>query len=248
MKQIYANAANVYLWLGREANSSDIAMRFVAAQASKPLRSRGPGYYPLWTRTQGESLQSLCERPYWRRMWIIQELLHANDITVWCGSLSFLWGDLEKLYLKLKKIEESNWFAHHRFHMMIMQSSAAVMIWQRAHWRHRDTPMPRLQTLVEIFRDWKCSDLRDKIFALSGMATAQSTVVPDYALTVREVYFAVMRNVGRDEQFGTLLSQILGLSGREVELSDQKMIEYKTPDAQTMVLKARQYDWTDTTV
>ncbi|KAI0809431.1 heterokaryon incompatibility protein-domain-containing protein [Xylaria sp. FL0064] len=250
MKQIYANATKVYVWLGREAENSDTAMRFVAAQASKRLRSRGPGYYPLWTRQQGDVLHNLCERPYWRRMWIIQELLHAEDITVWCGSLHFPWGDMEKLYLKLETVEEANWFAHHEFHMRVMQSSAAVMIWQRAHWRHPDTPVPRLPTLIRIFRDWQCTDLRDKVFALSGMATEESTVVPDYALTIREVYLAVMQNVQREdeEQFGTLLSQILGLAGRDIDLPGQKMIEYRTPDAQRLVLKARHDDWTDAVV
>ncbi|KAI0196918.1 heterokaryon incompatibility protein-domain-containing protein [Astrocystis sublimbata] len=248
MKQIYANAAEVYVWLGQEANSSDIAMRFMASQASEPLRRRGPGYYPVWTRTQGEALQNLCERPYWRRMWIIQELLHANNITVWCGSLNFTWADLEKLYCKLAIVQESNWFAHHKFHLMVTQSSAAIMVWQRAHWRHPKTRRQRLQTLIQIFRDWKCSDPRDKVFALSAMAVPWSTVIPDYALTIREVYFAVMHNVGRDEQFGILLSQILGLAGCDIDMPDQAMIEYKTPDPQRLVLKARQHDWIDAIV
>lgn len=78
---------------------------------------------------------------------------------------------------------------------MVMQSSAAVMIWQRARWRHPDTPVPSLQTLIEIFRDWQCTDLRDKVFTLSGMVTEESTVEPDYALTTQEVYFAVLRHI-----------------------------------------------------
>ncbi|KAG5746663.1 hypothetical protein H9Q70_010654 [Fusarium xylarioides] len=217
MRQIYTSATKVYVWLGQEDEGSNIAMRFVAAQASKPLRPRGSGYRPLWSRQEGKALHALFDRRYWRRMWIIQELLHANDITVWCGSLSFTWDDIEKLYLKLKTIEESNWFAHHEYHLMVMQSSAAVMIWQRAHWRHPDTPVPSLQTLIEIFRDWQCTDLRDKVFALSGMATEESTVEPDYTLTTREVYFAVLRHdEGQQEQFRALLAQTFGLAGRDV--------------------------------
>ncbi|KAI0854642.1 heterokaryon incompatibility protein-domain-containing protein [Xylaria cubensis] len=249
MKQIYASAAEVYVWLGQKANNSDVAMHFLATHASKPLRRRGQGYYPVWSKQQGNALYALCERPYWRRMWIIQELLHAKDITVWCGSFHFSWENLETLYLKLKTVEESNWFAHHKYHMMVMQSSAAVMVWQRAHWRHPNTPVPRLQTLIEIFRDWQCTEIRDKVFALSGMATQESTVVPDYALTTREVYFAVLQNIrGQQEQFRILLSQILGLAGRDVDLNGQDMIEYRTPDAQRLVLKARQNDWTDSAV
>ncbi|KAF5597543.1 het-domain-containing protein [Fusarium pseudoanthophilum] len=227
MRQIYTSAAKVYVWLGQEEENSDVAMRFVAAQASKPLRPRGSGYNPIWSRQEGKALHTLCDRRYWRRMWIIQELLHANDITVWCGSLSFTWDDIEKLYLKLKTIEESNWFAHHEYHLMVMQSSAAVMVWQRAHWRHPDTPVPRLQTLIEIFRDWQCTDLRDKVFALSGMATKESTVEPDYTLTTREVYFAVLQHVeGQQEQFRALLAQTFGLAGRDVDLHGQNMYSH----------------------
>lgn len=108
MRQIYASAAKVYMWLGQEDESSSIAMRFVAAQASKPLRPRGPGYRPLWSRQEGKARHALCGRCYWRRMWIIQGLLHANDTTVWCGSLSFTCGNIEKRCLKLKTIQECN--------------------------------------------------------------------------------------------------------------------------------------------
>ncbi|KAF5543825.1 het-domain-containing protein [Fusarium mexicanum] len=229
MRQIYTSAAKVYVWLGQKDESSDIAMRFVVAQASKPLRPRVSGYYPLWSRREGKALHALCDRRYWRRMWIIQELLHANDITVWCGSLNFSWDDIEKLYLKLKTIEESHWFAHHEYHLMVMQSSAAVMVWQRAHWRHPDTPVPTLQTLIEIFRDWQCTDLRDKVFALSGMATEESTVEADYTLTTQEVYFAVLRRVEAQQgQFCALLSQIFGLAGRDIDLHGQNMYSHLT--------------------
>ncbi|KAF5538624.1 HETEROKARYON incompatibility [Fusarium phyllophilum] len=89
MRQIYTSAAKVYVWLGKKDENCNIAMRFVAAQASKPLRPRGSGYYPLWSRQEGKALHTLFDRRYWRRMWIIQELLHASDIIVWYDSLSF---------------------------------------------------------------------------------------------------------------------------------------------------------------
>lgn len=108
---------------------------------------------------------------------------------------------------------------HRLLHTQVAQSSAAMMLWQRAHWRHPDTPVPRLETLIDIFRDWKCSDIKDKVFALVDMATSDSAIVPNYALTTSQIYFGVMENVQKDkEQFGTKLSQMLGLSNREVYL------------------------------
>ncbi|KAH8660070.1 heterokaryon incompatibility protein-domain-containing protein [Xylariales sp. PMI_506] len=246
MKQIYANAAEVFVWLGKAADDSDVAVRYLTNQASKPLRQRAQGYYPLWSEAEGRSLSALCERPYWRRMWIIQELLHAGIITVWCGSQHFAWTDIESLYLKLKEIERSNWFAHHRFHMAVMQSSAAVMLWQRAHWRHPKTPVPHLQTLIEIFKDWQCSDVRDKVFALVGMATQESAIVPDYGLSTKDMYLDVVRRAhGDQKQFGTLLSQILGLAGTDIALAAQEMIQYKTHSPEKLVFRARLNDWSD---
>lgn len=56
------------------------------------------------------------------------------------------------------------------------------------------------------------------------MATEESTVEPDYTLTTREIYFAVLRRVeGHQEQFRALLSQTFGLAGRDVDLHEQNM-------------------------
>ncbi|KAF7531295.1 hypothetical protein G7054_g8997 [Neopestalotiopsis clavispora] len=243
MKAIYAQANEVYVWLGPEEDDSDHGMRFLAQQSNSPLRVRGSGYFPIWSRREAKALSALCERPYWRRMWIIQELLHARKITVWCGTKYFDWSDIEALYLKLETIQNTHWFAHHEFFMPIKQSAATTMIWQRAHWRHPKTPPPRLSRLIEIFRDWHCTDIRDKVFALVGMATPESTIVPDYALTTREIYFAVMRKVRRDRiDFANLLSQLLGVAGKDVELWEQSLVEYNVHPAETMVLRSRLLD------
>ncbi|RDW75495.1 hypothetical protein BP6252_06637 [Coleophoma cylindrospora] len=243
MKQIYVCATDVFVWLGSKADNSDLAMEFIIQQTNKPLRKRGSGYYPIWRGEVGKALHTLCERPYWSRMWIIQELLHAEKITVWCGKKSFEWTDFESLYLKLKTLEDTNWFAHHKFHMAVMQSAAMTMVWQRAHWRHPDTPAPRLQRLIEIFRDWKCMEIKDKVFALVGMAAARITTVPDYALSTREVYFMVMDEVDTDrDHFANLLSQVLGLAARDCDLDEHDLIEYKVQPAERLVLRARIMD------
>lgn len=153
MKDVYAKPAGVFVWLGKEADNSDLAMNFLVQQASEKLRRKSLGYHPVWPRSVGAALHALCERRYWRRMWIIQELLHASAIAVRCGTKQFAWSHLEILYTKLKTFEESNWFAHHPYHMMVMHGSAATMIWQRAHYRHPDTPAARLRILIETFRD-----------------------------------------------------------------------------------------------
>jgi hypothetical protein len=218
MKRIYSTASYVYIWLGAEAENSDCAMDWLNQKASQKLRPRGPGYHPIWNRVQGKALVRLCERPYWRRMWIIQEILHAERIVMWCGSKWVEWNAIEQLYLTLKSLQDEAWDAHHESVLEVLHSAAAVMAWQRAHWRHPSVTAPRLQTLVEVFQEWQCGDVRDKVFALVSMASRDTAIEPDYSLTAREVFIAVRDNADSDWKFGNLLSQLLGLSQRDISL------------------------------
>jgi hypothetical protein len=212
----------VDIWLGK-GSDSDLAVRYIN-KTSAVLTKAGLGYKKIWSDRIGRSLCELCERPYWRRMWIIQEVCHSNDITVRCGRVSFHWSKLEALYLRLKKIEEQSWFAHHRYVMRVLQSSAAVMVWQRAHWRHPETNRPSLQTLVEVFHTWQCADIRDKVYALLSMADPETTMPPDYSKTALEVYHDV---VGRNGEYGTrwcsLLSQVLAIPAQSANLPGRQL-------------------------
>ena len=72
MKQIYTYAANVCVWLGpaNQMQNSDLAMEFLSKKASRQLRPRGMGFHHVWSREEGDALRDLCERSYWKRMWI----------------------------------------------------------------------------------------------------------------------------------------------------------------------------------
>jgi hypothetical protein len=56
------------------------------------------------------------------------------------------------------------------------------------------------------------------------MAPPDSTTIPDYGSSTREVYFKVMRKVRDDRpRFGNLLSQIMGIAGKDVDFWDQAL-------------------------
>ncbi|KAN0110910.1 HET domain containing protein [Hyaloscypha variabilis] len=238
MKEIYANATDMHIWLGNEADESDIAMDFIREKAALGLKPKGIGFRTPWRRDEGKALCELFERPYWRRMWIIQEVAHAQKITVGCGSKTFDWECLETLYLTLKKIEDTGWFAHQQHAINILQSSAFVMVWQRAYWRHPQTPTPALKDLIELFQGWKCTDVRDKVFALINMATLETRINPDYSLTARDIYFAVQaKHPSAKPQFFNLLSQVLGVRGRDVNFHSPSLVEYKVQPVERILLK-----------
>ncbi|KAL2277951.1 hypothetical protein FJTKL_15079 [Diaporthe vaccinii] len=212
MKQIYSMASNVYIWLGRESENSRLAMDFLANESTKPLKQQVDDFRPIWGRQEGKAIRDLCQRPYWRRMWVIQEIIHATRLTVWCGSQRVDWPVLDRLYLTIKTIDEENRLAYHEFVTDVLRSPAFVMVWQRAHWRHPETPTPKLQTLIETFQGWECTDLRDKVYALVSMADQETAVLPDYSRSARQIYHDVLRQgVACDNRFRRLLAQVLGL-------------------------------------
>jgi hypothetical protein len=224
MKDIYVGAEEVYVWLGNKSDNSGIAMDYIGRKATRGLKPKGPGYQRIWTREEGRALRDLCERPYWRRMWVIQEIVHAKKITVLCGPQSFTWDSVESLYLKLKGLQDTHWFPHHESAIQVLQSSAAVLVWQRAHYRHPETPAPSLRTLIEVFRHWQCAEIRDKVFALVSMASPDTTIVPDYSQSARDVYFAVCgKHPDGGWAFENMLSQVLGLSQRDTKLSGRDL-------------------------
>jgi hypothetical protein len=78
--------------------------------------------------------------------------------------------------------------------------------------------------LIEVFQEWNCTDIRDKVFALISMADPETLMVPDYNLSARDVYFAVEKTLSSAKpQFLNLLSQLLGLSGQDLGFDGQTL-------------------------
>ena len=125
MKDIYAKAWRVIVWLGPEAKNSDLAMMAIQflrirSQEREPLRGiyhrvdryiiRMPCFQ--WKhehtslrmrKTILRAIYHLLTRFYWRRLWIIQEVaLAARQSPVLCGDCCIL---LEDLYNALQVIQ-----------------------------------------------------------------------------------------------------------------------------------------------
>jgi hypothetical protein len=167
-------------------------MEYVAVEGLKPLKRKGSGYKTLWTRRQAKALSILNERSYWRRVWIIQEVVNANRIVVSCGTKNFEWRALENIYRKLKILEFSGWIQHHEFATGICTGAAMALVRQRAHFRHPDTPTPKLRALLVAFQHSQCSDSRDKVFGLLGLLSAAESNLADYSLTTEQLYGRVV--------------------------------------------------------
>jgi Heterokaryon incompatibility protein (HET) len=98
MTRIYKKAAGMPVWLGEQADGSDLAMDITRQVGD--TSPRGPGEKeasyseatPQQRQTNWEALIALFERPWWERVWARQEVTLAKDATVHCGSKTCSFG------------------------------------------------------------------------------------------------------------------------------------------------------------
>lgn len=184
MKDIYAAAASVKAWIGLGlpqtrvgmqrlralpdlATASDPLLLAVDARASRALVAQA---------LEGEGaagLEAVFLSPYWQRAWVVQELHLGRDVAVVCGR--------DEVALRQLFVWNALAFKH---------GSHSADPWPP------DDPVevpPAIVRLVEqrnalpqLLMDVKellCSDPRDRIYCLLGMAEGweAEAIVPDYA-------------------------------------------------------------------
>ena len=155
MSTVYSIAEEVIVWLGPASEDSDVGMKWL----SRIHWDKSP------TLEESQGAIKLCEREYWHRMWVLQELVLAGDMTVHCGSkcvhwMAFAaysrWNAMEDL---LKMVNGVDYTAIH--------SVISYRQYQLAGKFDKNT----LLVLLAAFNDRQCVDPRDTVFALLGMAS-----------------------------------------------------------------------------
>jgi hypothetical protein len=83
ISSIFQNAERVIVWLGSTYGNSDLALSAVCpnSKTKRPQKDLRTLAGPVWS-----ALHSLCERPYWHRLWVYQELKSAQRAELMCGN------------------------------------------------------------------------------------------------------------------------------------------------------------------
>lgn len=133
----------------------------------------------------------LCNLPYWYRMWIVQEMGLAKKITILLGRRAVPWSCLGFLrrFLDYKEFTTSLPLTKRQSYASscekIRTSQAFRLVDLKASRKRKN-----LAALIEACEDSLCSDPRDKVYALLGLATdPEKDELPiDYSKTLFEVY------------------------------------------------------------
>jgi Heterokaryon incompatibility protein (HET) len=231
MRHIYATAENVVVWLGSATIQTDLAMDYIARQnimilENKTTEISSPQIKPhrfrmLWTMEEGKAFLNLCRRRYWTRAWIVQEIMYARQITLFCGSRNVRWRTFNGIFQRLNSIQVMGWFHMHSYGIEVLESEAAVIFEEKSRWEEYPANLGKgipIRTLVGAYGHLESTKKVDKVYALAGLCSDEITI--DYSLGIEEVYNNILTLActpqlsTRDEKeiFAKKLSAVLGLS------------------------------------
>jgi hypothetical protein len=142
MGRVYEQSKVTLAWLGEASENSDSAMDFLDELEKLPTLSE-KGVFLIrqimlepCTETGYDALFKLFCRPWWTRMWIVQELLLSKTVVLWCGDQWEYWGKLAQFHDLLTMaqhafVPEISWPDKEQKHITLMSCSlitSAVVI------------------------------------------------------------------------------------------------------------------------
>ncbi|KAN0119363.1 Heterokaryon incompatibility protein (HET) domain containing protein, partial [Hyaloscypha variabilis] len=173
MGSIYRRAKEVVAWTGEDF---DLAIDFInRLNGLEKSKSTLPTVLNDHIR-EAEAFFEFLARPYWRRVWIIQELALARHVTIHCGRLETSWSALNASICKF-----GSWVKHPRITNI---KNLAEFGDDAAHNR----PVNFLEALGRSSAALS-TEPHDKVFALLGLVydSALYIPVPNYKQSIRDI-------------------------------------------------------------
>lgn len=200
MGDVYRLATNVVAWLGDDFDFlcehlssliDDFQRSYDAGSRSKDVRDLAL----LIVGTLGGS-------PYWTRMWVMQEIVLAQSLTIQCG-LARLEGRVLQQMSMLLDIRDSDvtsfpmqfrtgWAepsGEPVGEMLRFDVMRQVLGLRKNRDFHQGDKIPLAQA-VRLFSRRRCSDRHDKVFAVLGLVT--DVIQPDYRTALPELYIRTL--------------------------------------------------------
>ncbi|KAK5711454.1 hypothetical protein LTR17_018390 [Elasticomyces elasticus] len=217
MGDIYRTATTVLACVGPHDEHSrilvdlplDVGISLDSANADKISLDDGEKWED-WIMSKDEQLLTrMChaiyefgERPYWYRLWIVQELFEARDVEVMCGQSRLnYWvvGQLVGIYLHTSIVipNRGHWEVPYYGMSAFETVATAVLI----------APAPVTSGLTDVWR-LHCEDPRDRIYGMLRLfqwSPPEAKPVPDYARPAVDLAMAVLDSVECFAQASTLL-------------------------------------------
>lgn len=214
MQTVYKNARNVRIWLGEEENQSDLAIQLLMELKDRGMSrqwirdSLTSGFYQDWYI----ALLNMLLRPYWQRLWVVQEVAFAGNAVIHCGKSSIPY----EIALEFTKVFDKvceQLIEHERNLNMVMIRSQYLIAGPNVlpePGKARTSTRASLLDVMIGYAEKGASDPRDKVYGLIGVSNINNNLkrnLPiDYGLPVSEVYRRLVQVVVKETNRIDILS------------------------------------------
>ncbi|KAH8889093.1 HET-domain-containing protein [Thozetella sp. PMI_491] len=207
MRDIYAQASVTKVWLGKSQPEDYDAVRVIQAlvdvEDDKELNDdeKSSKVAQILSNEDAAALWKFLSHPWFRRVWVLQEVAVAKEATMHCGDINFDWRAISTL-------NECLWHRcplEQKFYFNIANNLDAFVSLRS----ERDNPWMSLDALLVTYPAiFESSEPRDKVYALFGLPFRRDNrelPVVDYRLPVKDVYKQATRFcIGSENPFGIL--------------------------------------------
>lgn len=181
MRDVFGNACQVIVWLGKATLEID---KFMSWLRQHEKASRGDADARIKDEQILLGARTLLRRPWFNRVWIIQEIANARSSVIYAGGQHIS----ASLFAEVMVTLEEEVDPHCLSVLNLMQQPLEGILQQR---EEND-----LAKLLLKFQKCKASDERDKIYALRGLSTDLHDTLelyPDYSQSTTDVVGKAVR-------------------------------------------------------
>lgn len=192
MDKIYETAEQVLAWLGPAEDGSDGLMEAIAASSSyyrgKPTTAMT---FEKCVHKDGVTVspfEAFFSRAYWRRIWVVQEIMLASKVGIMCGHKRVELGLLRRYVADIAMARKS----------LEGHCASSILV----NHRYFDRSHNRLKSVLELFMNFESTDIRDRVYGLLSLVPPDARIPIDYSKSIEQVFLDTMVKIGQNEDIG----------------------------------------------
>lgn len=231
MSTIYKNAERVLVWLGRGTDDTDALLSFMQQRHITATHGGDTLAAIQLSTRQTRALGVLLRRPWFSRIWILQEIGNARTAMIVCG-----WASAPaKMFAKVAQPVVQ---AHPQDCAGELSFDCQPVLDLMPGQSFRTTDKPPLSELLLKFRASQATEERDRIYALMSLssdANNSEVLCPDYSKGIQEVIADVLAFFVRLPP-GSLFHLDVDWSWSNLMAIAKIVVEQSGRDADTVIL------------
>jgi hypothetical protein len=218
MRYIYPQASQVIVWVGKEDDTSRLAISALEKWSSfftedillKP-HIRQEFHSRFGQRNTFESnlkaISCFLRRPWFSRSWTLQEISLSQDATILCGEVEMLWNSLSRAFWVAIQANLEPFITDNDAQLFPRCAQVMIVNWYNRNDGRLPDPLPQILSMSCQF---EASDPRDKIYSLLSLAKINdlSLYVPRYDMSVCDTYTLVTLVTIKDTNDLSMLTTI----------------------------------------